>query len=87
MTTADRPPLDYVPVSRLDGGSSFKPTKWLQPNPLKRASIAGVTAAACVGIIVYAPYVALAGLAIGAMVTAVYVAGKLADRLNAYDGK
>jgi hypothetical protein len=87
MTTSGwtKPPLDYVPVSRLDGATGFKPTKWLQPNPLKRASIAAVTAAVAVGVIVYVPSVALAAVAIVALIGAVHLAGKFADRLNDYD--
>jgi hypothetical protein len=80
-----RPPLDYVPVSRLNGGAGFKPTKWLQPNPLMRASIAGAVAATSVGVVVFVPAVALAAVAIIALIGAVHLSGKLADRLNDYD--
>jgi hypothetical protein len=81
------PPLDYVPVSRLDGAASFKPTKWLQPSALRRGAIAGIFGGAGAAVVSIWPSVALAAVAIAVMVGAVHLAGKLADRLNRYDGK
>lgn len=85
--TPDRPPLDYVPISRLGGAASFKPTKWLQPSALQRGAIAGVCGGLGGVVMTLAPSVALAAVAIAVLVGAVHFAGKLADRLNAFDGK
>jgi hypothetical protein len=87
MTDADRPPLDYVPVSRLDGAASFEPTKWLQPSALRRGAIAGVCGGVVAVVVTLVPAIALAGIGIGIILVAVHFADKLADRLNRYDGK
>ncbi|MBO9194367.1 hypothetical protein J5277_09640 [Rhizobium sp. 16-449-1b] len=86
FTTITGTPLDYVPIdatvtkkSRLQEPTSFRaPT-------LKRASIAALVAAVAVGVVVFAPVIALAAVAIGIVCGAVHLSGKAADRLNDYD--
>jgi len=81
------PPVDYVPVSRLDGEASYKPTKWKQRNVLKRASIAGVTAAVALAVLFYVPYAWQTAVALAVVGGAVWGGSRIADHLNAYDGK
>jgi len=73
-------PLDYVPIDAPLTGND-KPTVFKAP-AFRRALIAGVSAAAAVGIIYVFPAAVVAGVV---MALAVWGGGKLADRLNDHD--
>lgn len=72
-------PLDYVPIDAPI--SRTTPTRFKAPT-LKRAALAGVCAAAAIGVVYVFPIALAAGLV---MTLAVWAGGKWADRLNAYD--
>lgn len=72
-------PLDYVPIDAPVGAAT--PTRF-KPPAFRRALIAGVSAAAVVGIVYVFPAAVVAGLV---MAAAVWGGGKLADRLNDHD--
>lgn len=81
----ERPPFDYVPLGAP--AASYKPTKWKQRNVLKRASIAGASAAVALAVLFYVPYAWQTAIAILVVSAAVYGGSRIADHLNAYDGK
>jgi hypothetical protein len=75
------PPLDYVPFERLSVPGYATPTQYKPPS-LRRAGIAA-SIVGLAGVFVFLAPIAAVGIL--AMCGAIWVGGKIADRLNAYD--